>query len=51
VPKDFFLPQVDAIALGEAEVMFRELGCRRGRPAGNIGFLLRVRAGREKPRT
>jgi radical SAM superfamily enzyme YgiQ (UPF0313 family) len=25
VPKDFFLPQVNAIALGEAEVMFREL--------------------------
>ncbi|MCU0917602.1 MAG: B12-binding domain-containing radical SAM protein [Planctomycetes bacterium] len=25
VPKDFFLPQVDAVALGEAEVMFREL--------------------------
>jgi radical SAM superfamily enzyme YgiQ (UPF0313 family) len=24
-PKDFFLPQVNAIAIGEAEVMFREL--------------------------
>ncbi|OHB62117.1 MAG: hypothetical protein A2Y76_04670 [Planctomycetes bacterium RBG_13_60_9] len=25
VPTDFFLPQVDAVALGEAELMFREL--------------------------
>jgi radical SAM superfamily enzyme YgiQ (UPF0313 family) len=25
VPKDFFLPQVDAVAVGEAELMFREL--------------------------
>ena len=25
VPKDFFVPQVDAVAVGEAELMFREL--------------------------
>ena len=25
VPEDFFVPQVDAVAVGEAEVMFREL--------------------------
>ena len=25
LPQDFFLPQVDAVALGEAEIMFREL--------------------------
>jgi hypothetical protein len=25
VPRDFFLPQVDAVAVGEAELMFREL--------------------------
>ncbi len=25
VPQDFFLPQVDAVAVGEAELMFREL--------------------------
>jgi radical SAM superfamily enzyme YgiQ (UPF0313 family) len=25
LPQDFFLPQVDAVALGEAELMFREL--------------------------
>jgi len=25
VPKDFFLPQIDAVAVGEAELMFREL--------------------------
>ncbi len=25
VPEDFFLPQVDAIAIGEGEIMFREL--------------------------
>jgi radical SAM superfamily enzyme YgiQ (UPF0313 family) len=25
VPKDFFVPQIDAVAVGEAELMFREL--------------------------
>jgi len=25
LPQDFFLPQVDAVAIGEAEIMFREL--------------------------